>query len=189
LTQGVKTAQQNLESQRARLASLTQAVESGSAVVSVQGSEYTLAQAKANLASEFAACKRCESDLKSREKLLAQKQKAVNVAEARLNTLAGIRQDFEVCLATLEAREQELQLKQATTPEGVDPDLVQNTRALLERIRRAQEVKTVELDLAERHLQAVGTSGLSPAVPPVNLDEIQTYLRQGAAPPKVASGN
>jgi len=101
--------------------------------------------------------------------------------------MAELKEQFEVRLTELEAREQGLQIEQAATPLGVNQDQVNDIRKTLDRIQAAQDVESIRLGLEKQYAPRAGNR--VPAVPTADLNEIQTFLGVRPAQPKVASGN
>jgi len=186
LEREVKTARANLTERRDSLLALTKEVEAGGEQIAFDGGQLSLADAKARLDRDFRACKRADSHLKSREKLLAAQQKMLQAAKDQLGNIAQLKEQFETRLADLQAHEQDLMLQQAATPTGISQTQIDDIRRTLDRIQQAQEVEGIRLNLEK---QFAPRAGSAPSTPQADLTEIRTFLGVRPAQPKVASGN
>jgi len=178
LDKDVANAQENIKAQREALVALTREVETGEAVVTVKGEEFTMKQAKAKLARDFASLKRGETALKSQEKLLTAHRQNLTNTKDQLNVMLDQKREFEVRLAQLEATEAELNLAKSVTPLRVDDTRLSGIKAALDAIEQGQEVDNARLDLekqwAPRLQNGQAPVGNQPAT--VDVNEVKSYL-------------
>jgi chromosome segregation ATPase len=177
LDREITTARANQQEQRGDLLALTKAIENCETPVSYQGSLFNADQAKVKLAREFAAYKRLETHLASKEKLLDAETKNLAAVRDQLDKLVTQKREFEIRLAQLEAEEETLNVARIQTPLQTDDSRVADIKRTLDRIEHAQSVETQQHVLQQQYGSKIGDA--QPTDSSVNLDvsEIRGYLQ------------
>ncbi len=190
LQREITTARENHQRMRQELLALTEKVESGARNIRRDdfGEECcTPEQAKAKLARAFALFKAADTNLKTREKLLAAQQKSINLALEQLRKIAEQKGLFEARLAQLQATEEHLGLQQVTSPLRVDEGRVADIKNTLDSIEQAQETEQ-EARILHGQFGPKTQGASSSCCPAVNTQEIRTFLNVPAGNnPKVAN--
>jgi chromosome segregation ATPase len=175
LEREVKTGRANHKQMREHLLALTRQVEAGQQQIDIDGEDYTLDEARARLAQDFAAFKTLDSSLKSREELLTAQRHNVQLAHKQLRAISQQKASFQTRLAHLEATEEHLNLQQITAPLRVDQGRVADIKNTLDAVEQSQEVEK-EKRILEGQFTTEPSRGRRSSQPTVNLQEIRTFL-------------
>src|SRR5262249_33677398 len=146
---------------------------------------------RGQLQQDFASYKRCESHLKSQEKLLAAKESALSATRDQLAKLIGKKKEYEIRLAQLEADEETLKIARMGTKVEIEDSRATEIESILSHIEHRHDVQRAELEL----LNGPQASDFIPAdrrgrSPSKGVDpaEIRNYL-EGTAPGAPANSN
>jgi len=189
LKREIETAESNFNARKSNLCAVLQEVKAGTEPVAFNGQKLSLKAAKTFLAREDAMMKRLGKQLTTKKELVLAQQRDVDTAKQELDNLEDQIDELNLALTKLRLTEQQIQVQQAATPQGVDRNRIAAIRAKLARIGDAQEEETIRLELLR---PAAGRNGARPAAAPpqdVNLGEIESFWSPQSATSKVAAGN
>lgn len=189
LKKDIKTARDALVVQKDSILTMTRDLEGSPTVLTYGGEEFTAERVRKKLQGDFESYKRCESHLKSQEKLLEAKERSLAASREQLAKLVAKKRDYEVRLAQLEADEETLQTARIGSKLPLNDNRAAEIEAALADIENRHEVQRAEVELANgpqaHDFIPVRSRSRSGAV--ADLDEIRNYL--GAGAPKTASRN
>lgn len=111
------------------------------------GTSYSLTRLQERLASDLAACKRCEESLKHKESLLEAKERAVDAAKEQLATIRAQKAELEVALAQLEAEVKTLRVAQAKSKIILDDSRLAQVKDSMNQLRNRLKVEVREAEL------------------------------------------
>ena len=178
LEREIANAKANQLEQREELLALTKAVETKETPISYHGNTFGLDRAKVKLARDFAAFKRLEVNLASKEKLLEAEVKNLAATRDQLDKLISQKRDFEIRVAQLEAEEATLKLASIQTPLFTDDGRVADINRTLEQIAHGQEVEVTKRQLQQQYGSKIADAQPSNVqVGTLDLDEIRGYLQ------------
>jgi peptidoglycan hydrolase CwlO-like protein len=179
LKKDIEKTRTGLTQQKAALQTLLSGVQKGEEFVVYGDTKLTPKRAQQQVESDFRNCKNLETHLATQEKLLTNKERALEATRDHLNKMIAQKREFELQLAELETAQEVLDAQTTGTSPIVDSGRATEIRATLERIQRLQEVA--------RNKLALLNGGLTPEpVAPgnqnntVNLDEVRNYLNPPA---------
>jgi chromosome segregation ATPase len=190
LEKEIDVAKAKLSDRRESLLALTSAIDSKEKEIAYNGSAFTLAQAKVQLAKDFALFKKLEVNVTTQQKLLDAQRQNLNATIEQLGKLVDQKREFEIALAQIQADEEMLRVTQITTPLPTDEGRVADIANTLNQLRQAQDVERERRILEQQYGTKVGDA--QPQVPPVgDLTAVRDYLEGHgtAANTKVAQGN
>jgi chromosome segregation ATPase len=147
LKKEIKTARADLADQKTSILTMTKDLEGNPSVVAYGGEEYSASRIRRKLQRDFAAYKRCEAHLKSREKLLEAKEQSLAAAREQLSKLVAKKREYEVRLAQYEAEEETLQIARIGSKLPLDDNRASEIERALAEIEQRQEVQRAEVEL------------------------------------------
>jgi len=159
LKEEVATIKTNVKDREAALRTATRDVEAGLKTVSYRGQEYPAGKIGDKLSQEFATFKRCEAELKSKQRLLEAKEKALETAREQLATMKSQKQELEVQVAQLEADLKTVRLEQTRTKFHFDDSQLSKCKASLAEIRDRLNVEKKSSELYESFNSDTLTTG------------------------------
>src|SRR5262249_23094024 len=112
LREEITTTRANLDTQKQAIAQMAQDLKSDSQTVVYNNRQYSRARISEKLARDLASCKRCETELKSKEQLLDAKERSLEAAREQLASMKDQKRELEVKIAQLEARLKTVRLAQ-----------------------------------------------------------------------------
>jgi len=139
-------------------------------------------QVKERVQFDFNSCKRLETHLTSQEKLLVNKERALQATREHLNKLIAQKREFELQLAELETRQEELDVRNSGSDLRVDDSRATEIKDALSRIEHRQDVEQNKLDLVNGDLSTDNLNGRNRGNTGANLEEVRAYLQGNAAP-------
>jgi septation ring formation regulator EzrA len=182
LEREIAIAKANHKTMRENLVTLTREVDAGTQPITFDGGSYTLDEARARLAVEFARFKTLDASLKSREALLAAQKQNVRLAHQQLGKIAEQKRHFEERLAQLAANEEYLNLQQIATPLRFDDCRVADIKNTLDAVEQSQDTEKEKRDLEGQYSTRRNGTPRSEA-PAVNTQEIRNFLGLPASAP------
>ena len=109
LKKDIKTSRDALAEQKTSILAMTRDLEGNPDVLTYDGEKFSAERVRKKLQGDFESYKRCESHLKSQEKLLEAKERSLAASREQLSKLVTKKRDYEIRLAQLEADEETLQ--------------------------------------------------------------------------------
>jgi len=185
----VVTGKDNLAARREALVALTKSIQDKETLISYQGSNYNLDQARVKLAQDFTDFKKKEIHLATKEKLLNAERTNLTATFDQLDKLVSQKREFEIKLAELEAEVEMLRARSTTCPLPTDDGRVADIANSLKEIEQALKVQTTTIELQQHYGTKIGDA--QPSVQPVtDLNTVLDHLQGKAATPgaKVAQG-
>ena len=137
----------NLAKQKDSILAMTQALESGTAKVSLGHREFSAARIKEKLARDFESYQRCEAELQSREKLLDAREKSLDAARDQLATIRTQKQDLDVQVAQLEAELKTVRAAQSRNKFQFNDTNLARCKATLAELRNRLKVEKTTAEL------------------------------------------
>jgi septal ring factor EnvC (AmiA/AmiB activator) len=147
LKKDIQTSQARLAEQKALLLTITKDLEGNPAMVEYGGQLYSADRVRTKLQTDFDSYKRCEAHLKSQEKLLDAKDRALAATREQLAKIIAKKKEYEVRLAQLEADEETLKIARMGTKVQLDDSRATEIEAILSQIERRHDVQRAELEL------------------------------------------
>jgi chromosome segregation ATPase len=149
LKEEITATRTRLAQQKANMLELTKAVDNGeSTFVSTSGVTYSRDRIVQKLARDLESCKRCESELKTKEQLLDAKERALDAARTQLGSMHEQKQELEVAIAKLEADLKNVRLAETRCKFQLDDSRLSEIKRSLSEVKgriKAAE-KAVELE-------------------------------------------
>jgi peptidoglycan hydrolase CwlO-like protein len=148
LKKEIESTRDKLTGQEAALRQMSRDLESGVTSIKYNGRDYTPERIAKKLEQDFTSFQRAQAELKSKEKLLEAKEKALENAREQMNAMKALKQDMELELAALEAEVKALRVAQTNDKFHLDDSKLSQCKATLVEIRNRLNVeqKTVELN-------------------------------------------
>ena len=149
LREEIAVTRTNLEGQKHAVAQMTQDLKGkGSQTISYNGRDYPRARISEKLARDLASCKRCETELKSKEQLLDAKERALEAAREQVASIKDQKRELEVQIAQLEAEVKTVRLAQTKSKFQFDDSRLSEIKRSIADVRNRLkiEVTTVELE-------------------------------------------
>jgi peptidoglycan hydrolase CwlO-like protein len=147
LKEEITQTRANLAKQKENILAMTREVESGASTVSIKGREYGIARIREKLERDFASYQHCESELKTREKLLEAKEKSLDAARDQLGTMKTQKQELEVQVAQLEAELKTIRVAQSRNKFQIDDSSLAKCKTTLAEIRNRLKVEKTTAEL------------------------------------------
>lgn len=185
LNRDIDTTRVRLGEQKTTLLTMTHDLESNPQFISYGGERYSADRVRNKLDRDFASYKRCESKLKSQEKLLEAKERSLSATREQLNKLIAKRREFEVRLGQLEADEETLQIARIGS-RGIQLDDSRATEieAALAEIEKRHDVQREELELMNGPLASDIIPVQEHDRPRVDVNTVRNYLQNGSENPE-----
>jgi chromosome segregation ATPase len=182
LKRDIEATRGRLGEQKTTLLTMTRDLESNPKCITYAGEQYSADTIRRKLERDFASYKSCEAKLKSQEKLLEAKERALSATREQLNKVIAKRREFEVRLAQLEADEETLQIARIGAKEiPVDNNRAAEVEAALREIERRHDVEREKLQLLNGPLASDVIPVHEGARTGVDLNEVRNYL-EGSTP-------
>jgi chromosome segregation ATPase len=150
LKQEIEDTRKTLTTAKANILAMTRDLKSKKDYVSVGDEEYTAEDARAKLTKDFANYKNTKAELKSKEQLLAAKEKSVAAVLKQMDSLKGLKRDLELRLAQLEAELKTVRLAQMRDKYQMDDSRLSKIKQALNKIERRLKVERKVLELNHR---------------------------------------
>lgn len=148
LRNDLNDAQVRLDKQKQEILAMNKALASDQATVSFRGEDYSANLLKQKLDHEFQAYKIAEMELKTRQKMLVVREKALDDAKARLATIRQQKAQLELEVAKLEAELKEVRLAQSQSKIALDDSKLAECKASI-----ADLHKRLDVEMENVHLQ------------------------------------
>jgi len=141
---GMKEEQTKL---RADITAMTKALDSKEQKVSFNGRIYRPSDLALRLESKVNDYELRKTEIKTREQVLASKRQSLDLAHQRINEMREHKEKMRVTIAKLEARIENVKLKQVDCPIDFDGSQVSKCNALADKLDRqlAEEEKKADL--------------------------------------------
>jgi len=169
----------NLERGKKALTAWTGELEKGSQVVHHEGKDYTQRQLKQMVQETFTTCKLLETQLNSKEQLLAAKQKHYDALYEQANQIAALKKQFEIEVANLRAEEEKLKIARMGNPPVQDNSRIAQIKDGLAKIKKRIQTQTTVDELLKRppfNTQPEANTNVN-TTPEPNLEEIRHFLQ------------
>jgi chromosome segregation ATPase len=136
-----------LAGKKTRLLALSESVKNGDLRVSFEGRNYALSAARRKLDREFSTYKADEAQLATKEKILEAKEQALEATRGQLDKLISKKREFEVRVAALEVRYEQLEAAKIGSDIRVDDGLATEIATGLKEIEHQLAVAENKLRL------------------------------------------
>jgi chromosome segregation ATPase len=143
----VTTIHQKLDDELEHVRAWRDALQNGTATVSIGGRSYSAERAKDLLDRRIAACKRCKTELKAKEDLLEAREKGLDAEREKLASMKTQKEQYEVQIAQMEAELKSIRLAQAKSSFQLDDSRLARIKGMLEDVRSQMKTQQVEADL------------------------------------------
>jgi len=176
LDRQIKEAEQRQDKDRNELMRLKTDAASGKSQFTYGSRTYTITQVKADLSNRFERYKTSDATLASLKEMLATRQKGVDTAKVKLETMLASKRKLEVDVENLEARLKSVELANAQSDRGFDDSQLSHVKELVSDLR-------VRLDVAAKMVnadtQVGGQIQLDPVTPANIVDQVAEYFGDG----------
>jgi chromosome segregation ATPase len=147
LKEEIKVARVNLAKNKEVVRTMTDDLETGTFPISYNGIKYSRERITERLANDIKSCVRCEEDLKLKEGLLENKERALDMAREQLTSIRSQKEQLELQIAQLEADLKAVRLAQTKSTIQLDDSRLAHIKASLQDIRNRMQVEKVRGDL------------------------------------------
>ncbi len=147
LRKQIETTRENLRNEKIKLLAMAKDLEDGKKFITYGDEEFSAEEIRAKLDRDFGASRRCETELKSNEKLLAAKEKALRTVREQLASMKTLKRDLEVRLAQLEAELKTVRLAQTRDTYQMDDSRLADIKASLADIEHRLEKERAVTEL------------------------------------------
>jgi hypothetical protein len=147
LKKDIATARVNLAKDKTDLLTMTKDLEGNPTEIEYGNEVYSAARVRAKVQKDFESYKRGETYLKSQEKLLEAKERALGATREQLAKMIGKKKEYEVRLAQLEAEEETLKIARMGTKVKLDDSRATEIEGILSQIEQRHDVQRAELEL------------------------------------------
>ena len=132
---------------RAEIVSMNQALDSKDTKVSYKGRTFRQSELASRLEAKINEYEVVKAEVKSREQAVGSKHKMLDLAHQRIGEMRQQKEELRVEIAKLEARIENIKLKQVDCPVSMDESQVNKCRAVADKLDRqlAEEEKKTEL--------------------------------------------
>ena len=137
----------SLAEEKTVLLAVAKDLETNATTVEYRGELYSADRVRNKLQRDFDSFKRRENHLKSQEKLLDAKERALSATREQLAKMVSKKREYELRLAQLEADEETLKIARMGTKVKIDDSRATEIEAILSHIEHRHEVQRAELDL------------------------------------------
>jgi len=184
LKKDIKCTRAGLGEQKAGILTMTKDLDGNPAVLVYAGEEYSAERVRLKLQRDFESYKRCETHLRSQEKLLDAKERSLAAAREQLAKLVSKKREYEIRLAQLEADEETLQIARIGSKLPIeDTNRATEIEAALSEIEHRHEVQRAEAEL----LNGPSANDFIPvqqrthSTNGANVEEIRNYFQDGGS--------
>ncbi len=178
LADEIQTKENLLAKSRSDIMRLKGDLESGSVKFVYAGRTYTEDQVKEDLSNRFKQFQVHEQTTTKLNQVLAAREKNLDAARRKLDSMLAAKRELEVEVENLQARMTMVEVAQTASHVAIDDSHLSDTRRLLENIR-------TRIDVAERLVASEGalegTIPLDEETSPSLLKEIADYFGEGRA--------
>jgi chromosome segregation ATPase len=150
LRSDLNDAQARLDHQKKDIMAMSKSLETDTQTVSFRGEDYDRDLLKQKLDHTFQGYKIAETELKTRQKMLLVREKALEDAKARLATIREQKAQLELQVAQLEAQLKELRLAQSQSKVAVDDSKLSECKASIQDLRNRLDVEMENVHLQDR---------------------------------------
>jgi phage shock protein A len=147
LREEITLTRTNLAKQKDNILAMTRELDAGASTVSINGRDYSAVRIREKLARDFASFQHCESELKTREKLLEAKEKSLEAAREQLGTMKEQKQELELQVAQLEAELKTIRVAQSRNKFQIDDSSLAKCKTTLSEIRNRLKVEKTTAEL------------------------------------------
>jgi chromosome segregation ATPase len=147
LKKDIQNTRANLADQKTILLAMAKDMEHNPATVEYDGQRYSAERIRNKLQRDFDSYKRSEANLRSQEKLLDAKERALTATREQLAKMVNKKKEYEIRLAQLEADEETLRVARMGTKIKLDDSRATEIETILSHIEHRHEVQRAELDL------------------------------------------
>jgi chromosome segregation ATPase len=182
LQKDIKAERASLAEQKTAILTMTRDLEGNPTVVRYGQEDYSADRVRQKLQRDFDSYKRCETHLRSQEKLLEAKERSLNAAREQLSKLIAKKREYEIRLAQLEADEESLQIARIGSKLPLDDSRATEIEAALANIEHRQEVERSKVELLNGPLgnDFIPVNQRPRSGPTASLDEIRNYFQTGS---------
>jgi DNA repair exonuclease SbcCD ATPase subunit len=167
----------NLNKQKDSVRAMTDELKSGNERIVFNNRTYSRSRIAEKLAADLKSCQRCEEEVKVKEQMLENREKALDTEREKLASMRQQKQELEVKISKLEADLKAVRLAQTKSNFAIDDSRLSQIKASLADI---QNRLRVELKASELH----GEFANDPVVKPENkgkstadvIKEAESYL-------------
>jgi hypothetical protein len=143
----IQVKRESLRNEKINLLAMARELEDGKKFITYGDEEFSADEIRAKLDREFAAYRRAEAELKSEEKLLAAKEKALRTVREQLANMKTLKRDLEIRLAQLEADLKTVRLAQTRDTYQMDDSRLAEIKASLADIEHRLEAERAVTEL------------------------------------------
>jgi hypothetical protein len=147
LKKDIQNTRANLADQKTILLAMAKDMEHNPTTVEYGGERYSADRIRNKLQRDFDSYKRSEANLRSQEKLLDAKERALTATREQLTKMVNKKKEYEIRLAQLEADEETLKIARMGTKVKIDDSRATEIEAILSHIEHRHDVQRAELDL------------------------------------------
>jgi len=152
LKKEVADGQARLEEKRKELMTMKGDLETGSDYIVYAGVKHTADRVRDKLSHDFESFKVAEDAQKKREKLLENKEAALEAAKEQIEAMRGTKAQLEEQLASLEAEQRLLELAETKSRVYIDDSRISRVKASLDELRDRIESNKTRLALEQQFL-------------------------------------
>lgn len=179
LKKDVAQLDKNIEQGKAALTKWVAMVDSGNQVTTIDGVSYNPRQLKQKINTNVALCQRLEEQKKTKEKILALSEKKFSTLYQQAEQMATKKREFEVRLAELRAKAEEVKLADISGSVQVDDSRVKRISKGLERIDKHFHMLETKSKILNSPPFAGTNRQAEEAAPEVDIEAARNYLNGG----------
>lgn len=182
LKKDIAKMQTHLAEHKSALLTMTKDLEDNPTVLEYGGEIFTAERVRTKLQKDFASYKRGEANLKSQEKLLEAKERALTATREQLAKMITKKNEYEVRLAQLEADEESLKIARMGNKVNLDDSRATEIEGILSQIEQRHDVQRAELELLSGQFanDFIPVENRSRQTKKADLQEIRQHLEGNA---------
>jgi len=143
----IAVVKSNLNKQKDKVRAMTDELKSGNERVSFGGRTYSRTSFAERVAADLKSCQVCEDELDVKEKMLENREHALDSERAKLASMRQQKQELEVRISKLEADMKAVRLAQTKSKFQIDDSRLSQIKQSLAEIQQRLRVEQVESDL------------------------------------------
>jgi DNA repair exonuclease SbcCD ATPase subunit len=137
----------NLNKQKDAVRAMTDELKSGNERIVFNHRPYSRTRIAEKLASDLKSCQRCEEELKVKEQMLENREKALDSEREKLTSMRQQKQELEVAISKLEADLKAVRLAQTKSKFAIDDSRLSQIKLALAEIQNRLRIEAVANDL------------------------------------------